>query len=70
MSVLNEWTQPFKGLCLYYPGHRHIPDVFAGIYQLYSTSALTIAVGRVPDHKRCHTFPVQFAAITSRGSSY
>ena len=25
VSVLNEWTQPFKGLCLYYPGHRHIP---------------------------------------------
>lgn len=25
VSVLNEWTQPFEGLRLYYPGHRHIP---------------------------------------------
>jgi hypothetical protein len=22
--VLEDWTPPFPGLCLYYPGHRHM----------------------------------------------
>jgi hypothetical protein len=22
--VLEDWTPPFPGMCLYYPGHRHM----------------------------------------------
>ena len=24
VRVLEDWTPPFPGLCLYYPGHRHM----------------------------------------------
>ncbi len=34
MRVLKEWTPPFPGLCLYYPGHRHLPSGLRALVNL------------------------------------
>jgi DNA-binding transcriptional LysR family regulator len=25
VTVLEEWMQPYSGICLYFPNHRHVP---------------------------------------------
>ncbi|NML73122.1 LysR family transcriptional regulator [Rhizobium sp. S-51] len=34
VTVLEEWTPPFPGLCLYYSGHRHLPPALRAFADL------------------------------------
>lgn len=34
VAVLEQWCPPFPGLCLYYPGHRHVPPALKALIEV------------------------------------
>ena len=41
VRVLAEWTSSFPGLCLYHPGHRHVPAELRALIELIREPAAT-----------------------------
>ena len=41
VSVLEAWSQPFAGLRLYYPGHRHVPPGLRALVAMIRERGLT-----------------------------
>jgi len=40
-QMMHDWTPPFPGLCLYYPGHRHVPAGLRAFIDVLKASVST-----------------------------
>src|ERR1700688_578422 len=47
-AVLEDWTPPFPGLCLYYSGHRHVTAGLRAFIDMLREQRKSAARGKAP----------------------
>jgi DNA-binding transcriptional LysR family regulator len=54
LVVLDEWCPPLQGLCLYYAGHRHVPDTLKAFIRVVKeqTSSHTYGELRISENSQ------------------
>jgi DNA-binding transcriptional LysR family regulator len=58
--VLQNWSQPIPGFCLYYPGHRHVPSALRALVDAVRSADAQLGLEQhAPDHSPNEARPMQ-----------